>query len=262
MKTKGGSLKIYYETPRDMRIDPTYCPTRRKYSWADFEKKLERNPNLLNFPKVASPLSYLEINDEWMEKQCETVMRYYEGILDFTIVMFCKFLRLIHTLLICFEKEKKVDPYYYKYNLGDQELAWDLNLSPLPQQVHGLYERVRYLKSPYLIAFKEMMTIGFLEDYVSSCFGPRTRLGETLVQRRLMDVDIKYLPPNITHLEELKKLHDMFTVLKWKNAPTRQEGVSMKTLLHQINDLERNMINTIRGGRNVRGQSRHHQRGE
>ena len=161
MKTKGGSLKIYYESPRDMRIDPTYCPTKCRYSWADFKKKLERNPNLLNFPRVASPQSYLEINKEWMAEQCETVMRYYEGVPDFTIVMFCKFLRLIHTLLTCFEKEKKVDPYYYKYNLGDQELAWDLNLFSLPQQVHGLYERVRYLRSPYLIAFEEMMITGF-----------------------------------------------------------------------------------------------------
>ena len=103
------------------------------------------------------------------------------------------------------------------------------------------------------------MTTGFLEDYVSGCFGPRARLGETFVQRRLMDVKLKYLPPDITDPEELQKQHDMFTVLKWKNAPTRQEGVSMDTLLQRMNDLERNMIATIRGGRNVRGQSRHPQ---
>ena len=28
IKTKRGSLKIYYDSPRDMQIDPTYCPNR------------------------------------------------------------------------------------------------------------------------------------------------------------------------------------------------------------------------------------------
>ena len=102
MKKRSGTMKIYYESPREMRIDPTYCPTERRYTWAQFEKEQEKNPNLLNFPKVASPQSYLEINDEWMAELCETVINYYEGVPDFTIVMFCKFLRLIHILLTCF----------------------------------------------------------------------------------------------------------------------------------------------------------------
>lgn len=131
IKKHQGALKIYYELPQDMRIDPTYCPTQRRYLWAYFEKKQQRNPNLLNFLKVASPQSYLEINEEWKAKLCKTVIHYYEGVPEFTIVMFCKFLRLILTLLTCFQKEKKIDPYYYKYNLGDQELAWDLNQFPL-----------------------------------------------------------------------------------------------------------------------------------
>ena len=44
--------------------------------------------------------------------------------------------------------------------------------------------------------------------------------------------------------------------------PTREEGVTLHTLLQRMNDLERNMISTIRGGRNPRGQARHPQRGE
>ena len=113
MKKRSGTLKIYYELQREMRIDPTYCPTECRYNWEQFEKMQEKNPNLLNFPRVASPQSYLEINDKLMAELCETLISYYEGVPDFTVVMFCKFLRLIHTLLTCFEKEKKIDPYYY-----------------------------------------------------------------------------------------------------------------------------------------------------
>ena len=93
-----------------------------------------------------------------MVELCKTIIKYYDGVLDFTIIMFCKLLRLIHTLLTCFRKEKTIDPYYYKYNLGDMDLAWDLNQFPLPQHVHGLYEQVRYLRSLNIIAFEEMMT--------------------------------------------------------------------------------------------------------
>ena len=119
IKKRRNTLKIYYDSPRKMRIDPTYFPIERRYSWIEFEKKLQRNPNLLNFSKVASPQSYLDVNEEWMAELCETIINYYEGVLDFTIMMFCKFSRLIHTLLTYFQKEKKTYPYYYKYKLGD-----------------------------------------------------------------------------------------------------------------------------------------------
>ena len=76
---------------------------------------------------------------------CSTTIAYFEGVPNFTVQMFCKFLRLMETLLTCFEKEKKEDPAYYRYHLSSQQLAWDLNLAPLPQQVHGLYQQVRFL---------------------------------------------------------------------------------------------------------------------
>ena len=119
--------------------------------------------------------------------------------------------------------------------------------------MHGLYERVRHLKSSYIIAFEEMMTTRFLEEYISSCFGPRAWIGKVFVQRRLMDVDMRYLPLDITDPEELRKQHELVKILKWKNMPTQEEGVTLDTLLQRMNDLERNMISTIRGGRNPRG---------
>ena len=81
------------------------------------------------------------------------------------------------------------------------------------------------------------------------------------VQRRLQDAQISYLPPDITDLEELKNQHDMFITLKRKNIPKRNEEATLQTLLERINELEGNMINTIRGRRNVRGQQRHPRRG-
>ena len=84
-KQKDGVKKIYIDSPRQYRIDPTYCPTPRRYSWADFEKRQERNGSLLNFPKIASPPSYTVINDAWMAELCNTTIAYFEGVPDFTV---------------------------------------------------------------------------------------------------------------------------------------------------------------------------------
>ena len=74
------------------------------------------------------------------------------------------------------------------------------------------------------------------------------RLGETFVRRRLMDAELKYLPPDITDPKELKKQHDMFTILRWNHTPMRREDTSLDTILQRINDMESTMLRTIRGG--------------
>ena len=144
---------------------------------------------------------------------------YFEGVPDFTVQMFCKFLRFLHTLLIYFEKEKKEDPAYYMYHFRLQHLAWDMNLAPLPQQVHGLFQRFWFLRSYYITAFEEMMQTCFIEGYTSSCFGPRSNINEVFVQRRLLDAQSPFLPPNLTDPKEIRKQQEMYWVLRWTHVP-------------------------------------------
>ena len=49
------SLKIYVEILQEFRIDPSYCPCERRYDWAEFKKLKERQPYMLNFPKILGP---------------------------------------------------------------------------------------------------------------------------------------------------------------------------------------------------------------
>lgn len=116
-------------------------------------------------------------------------------------------------MLTCFENEKREDPNYYKYNYGDQELAWNLNKFPTPDQVHGLYQRVRHLNCPYVIAFEEMMTIGFLPRFVSSTYGPEALVDQAFIRRRLIDADITFWPPSVTDLDERRMQHEMYKKL-------------------------------------------------
>ena len=168
--------------------------------------------------------------------------------------MFCKFLRLLETLLTCFEKEKREDPSYYRYHFGSQQLAWDLNLAPLPQQVHGLYQRVRFLRSYYVEAFEEMMQTGFIEGYTSSCFGPSSNINEIFVQRRLIDAELPYLPPDLTDQEELRKQQEMYRVLQWAHIPQQKRETTNQDLLARINQIGAAVQRLERGGRGQGGR--------
>lgn len=60
-------------------------PTERRYTWPNFEKLKEKNPHLLNFPKVLEPLAYIELNDAWLADMCEQVISYFKGVPDFSV---------------------------------------------------------------------------------------------------------------------------------------------------------------------------------
>ena len=98
-----GSLKIYVNSLQNLRIDPSYYPYRRQYSWADFEKVVQRNPFALNFPFIQSPEHFTKITEEWMSKHCMDSLKKFAYLPKYAIQMYCKFLRL---LLICFNKFK------------------------------------------------------------------------------------------------------------------------------------------------------------
>ena len=67
-----------------------------------------------------------------------------------------------------------------------------------------------------------------------------------------MDRELKYLPPDITDPEELKKQHHIFTILRWNHVPVRHEDTSLDTILQRINDMETTMLRSIRGGNRAR----------
>lgn len=52
---------------------------------------------------------------------------------------------MIHTFLTCFEDAKVFDVQFWKLNFGNSNLAWDFEIWPLLQQVHGIYAKVNFL---------------------------------------------------------------------------------------------------------------------
>ena len=55
------SILEYAIAPRDRRIDPTYCPVARQYSWAQFDTISKYYPEPFNFPLLRQTIFVLKI---------------------------------------------------------------------------------------------------------------------------------------------------------------------------------------------------------
>ena len=114
MRRTEGALRIYRDSPRNLRIDPTFCPCDRRYSWDEFAKIRARFPLALNYPQLPSPEHYTDLTEEWMAKVCHQYLEKYAEVPDFAVKMMCKFLNL---LLVCFQDFQEIqllDPSFHQ----------------------------------------------------------------------------------------------------------------------------------------------------
>ena len=66
-----GSLKIYAQSPQEMRIDPSFCPCKRCYTWEEYNKLQEGQPYIQNFPIIPGPSLEDELDEKWFVKHCQ-----------------------------------------------------------------------------------------------------------------------------------------------------------------------------------------------
>ena len=195
MRKNEGSMQIYRDSPWELRIDPTYFPCPHRYSWEDFARVQARFPLALNYPNLPNPEHFIELTEEWMIRVCSEQLQLYSGVLDYTITMFKIFLHLIQTCLTQFDELALVDHSFHHFHFGDHRLAFDFNVGPLPQQMHGYFARIQFLHSSYHRTFEEMVTYNFIENYFSSCFGPNATHQEHFLATRIEEVDCPLPPP-------------------------------------------------------------------
>lgn len=91
MRKYEGTMKIYRDSLRELRVDSTYCPCPKRYSWDDFARVQARFPLALNYPKLPSPEHYTEMTEEWMIQVCSEQLQLYSRLPYYTIKMFKKF---------------------------------------------------------------------------------------------------------------------------------------------------------------------------
>ena len=184
------TIKIYAESPQELRIDPSYCPWERRYSWDEYARAVEQQPFLLNWPKIRGPEKEDPLTERWMAAQCKFYIKLFERVPDSTCQIFIKILRMLYVCLTGFEDAKLIDRQFWKFMMGTRELAWEFEIGPTPQQVHGLWARVRTLPSHFIQTFKEMMQYGFIEGWTSSCFASTATPSARLIAHQLEDVQM------------------------------------------------------------------------
>ena len=67
-----------------MRIDPSFCPYKRRYTWEEFNKLQERRSYIQNFPIILGPFLEDELDDKWFVRQCQETLKLYQHVLEFT----------------------------------------------------------------------------------------------------------------------------------------------------------------------------------
>ena len=78
------SLKIYAPSSKEMRIDQSFCPCKRRYTWEEFNKLQERQPYILNFPKIPGPSLEDELDEKWFIRQCQETLKLFQHVPEFT----------------------------------------------------------------------------------------------------------------------------------------------------------------------------------
>ena len=119
-----GYILEYAPAPRDRRIDPTYYPIARQYTWVQFDTISKYYPEPCNFP-------LLPATDRFCTQKnfCSSLphaINLYKGIPDIACRLLSKF---AHTLILCIEVFEKELPHNKPWEImleGNQSLAFDL----------------------------------------------------------------------------------------------------------------------------------------
>jgi hypothetical protein len=235
MRKREGTLLILYNSLQILRTDPTYCPCKRRYSSTDFERIRRSNPMALNYPNIPSPRHYAEIIDEWFLKQCRTYSKIYADVPDITCKIFCKILRLLIRVFTEFQEIRLYERTWHHFNLGDARLAWDFNLAPDPKHVHGLYARIRYMKSSDMKTFEEMFTTSFIEAYNSSCFRSSSTVAERILAHVVEETEFATALPDVTDPQLVARMEEMDEAIRAvKPRTTRAAAGYAPELLAQV----------------------------
>ncbi|KAI5057986.1 hypothetical protein GOP47_0028001, partial [Adiantum capillus-veneris] len=166
------AITEYADAPRACRIDPTFCPVKRRHTWSRFAELQKTNPDYLNYPALPPADRYC--SQKYFVSSLKQAIRMYEGVPDLACRMLVK---IAHLLILCvdiFDKELPNNRPWEMMLEGNQSLAYDLNKGPNRAQIMGLYARCQFLPSHHMQTFEEIFVTGFFETGLA-IFRPNAR---------------------------------------------------------------------------------------
>ena len=154
----------YGQTPRDLWVNLVYCPCLRRRPWHVFANLQKTRPMYLNYPIISSPSNQLSPTEDYMLKECKSMIQLYQAIPDLACLMLVKICRMIIACISTFQKTEGVTPTWTKFFEGSKGLCWDLSKTPTHQIIMGLYSRLQFLPSHFMLTFEEAFYTRFLEQ--------------------------------------------------------------------------------------------------
>ena len=173
--------------PRSYRIDPTFCPVKRRLAWDKYDKLKAKYPNYLNYPLL--PPANRFITQSYFTSTLKHAIEVFKGVPHLACRMMVK---IDHFLLLTVCTFSTQLPHNLPWEIlleGQESLTFDLNKTPTRAQIMGIYTRCQFLPSYHMKTFEEIFVTGFFDTGLS-IFGPHVQ-NPTLRYVAFKDVEEK-----------------------------------------------------------------------
>ena len=98
-----------------------------------------------------------------MLQELNNTIELYKAIPDLSCLMLVKICKMLITAISTFQHSAETNAPWTRFFEGSHGLCWDLSLTPDANILMGLYARIQFLPSHFLLTFEEAFYTGFFE---------------------------------------------------------------------------------------------------
>lgn len=175
LKKHPTTINSYAIAPREMRVNPLFCPCIQRRSWNQFQRTHNMRPEYVNYPAMQKPEGNQRPSKFYMLEELKRNIDLYEGIPDISCMMLQKICRMLIATIEVFQHTAGTKTPWTRFFEGSQGLYWDLSGAPDYKILMGLFARLQLLPSHFVLTFEEAFHTGFFEQArPSQIFSPIT----------------------------------------------------------------------------------------
>ena len=89
------SRMFYAQASRDLRVDPTFYPWRRRRTWGDFKAYGAKHPHWLNYPILEALDEDKPITESYILRVAKTTIKQFEGVPDLACKKLVKIMKIL-----------------------------------------------------------------------------------------------------------------------------------------------------------------------
>ena len=174
----------------------------------------------MNYPVLPAPAQGRTPIEKYMVDTLQGVISQLKGVPDLACIMLCKIAKMISTYITKFNEMEQTGHPWTKFFEGGRGLCWDLTVAPTRQTLMGLYARVIFLPSHFLLSFEEAFYTGFFEVETHLFSLLNQDLSSRFVAFMRMEIEMP-LKEVLADMEEQQRLKRFRHALEWEKRHAR-----------------------------------------